>query len=577
MEKYLRGFAALALVPVISTACVSIGWLVNITAFSLFGIIGSIIPFYLIVRWFGWKFFSLVFLYFITTFFLSDTMLFAQLGDYFHYHYPQVLLLEQGWNPVFMPSMDAVSETLGVALDTFRPVHTICFPLLLAQWSAIVDTLTTSLCGYIWAVFLIAPAVLWIIWMTLKHVVGFKETLWVYGALAFSFMACGYRSYFNWTPVDTLMFLTSTFFLLSYLFIFKSNFGWYRVWFALSAILLCGIKQSGISFVALPLMVLFCLHLFKRDWKELRNDGLLILSIILGVMLLCFHPYLTNWSTYGSPLFPAHSFLETWKGWDITIDLGQGGILDRPHIGRFLSTQYPWLMLTFLIAIVSRKHANTRKWLLLCVFLLLNAFLFPSKLYSYSRYLTAVPLVTVFTLIILFQIYPAIKRRKFMWYSLCCVLISWQFLTATYSIMKVFSFWILASDIQNIFYTPTQNGDLVVVSTRANYPQHEKSVYLNNERVYPLCPNTYFLESVLRDRFAQPLTYQYMWTKEDILKQEVTSFTDLWLFVNKNASTFQTFTSRPLRLDGVLRFPEKFYNNFKYRWFAFKSRLDVQN
>ncbi len=571
MEKQLRGLAALALLPIISTACTSIGFLVNFTHFTLFGVLGALFSFVLVGRLGGWKSLLLSLFYAIFTFFIADIFLFGQLGDYFHYHYPQALLLEQGWNPVFQPSMESVAEAFNLELDTFRPVHTICFPLLLAQWTAIVDTITGSLCGYIWVVFLFLPAVAWMIWTTLKRFSGLAENKWGYTLLLLGFIACGYRSYFNWTPVDSTIFLTTLFFLLSFIHVLEKAYGWTTLCFGVAAVMLCGMKQSCVLFVAIPLITLLGIRLVKRDWHALERDMLLTLGIALGVILLCFHPYMTNWSLYGSPLFPAHSFVTEWQNWDVTIDLGRGGALDRPSLIRFLMTQVLWISLTLITAILAWKHQNARKWLLLELFLLLSVFLLPSKLYTYSRYLTPLPLILLFTLLAVIHCRTQ-KYGRYMWKGMCGVTLCWLLLTTAYVGIEMLSLGILALDTQSIFYTPAKEGELILVSTRAFLPKaNTTNVYLTAPNVYPLRPNTYFIETFLEHRLHQPITRHYEWTKED-LSAHAKPITDLWLVVSKEAPTLQILTPRPIRLIDACSFPLKLLRTIKLKC-RYKSAL----
>ncbi len=200
-----KGMVALALLPLVASALVSLGWMVNQPHFELFGrlalgVVGGV-AFVLG----GWRGVLGAVVYAAVTFVLSDLLVFGQLGDYYHYHYPQVLLMEEGWNPVFQPTMAAVRDGLGVDLETFRPVHTACFPLLLAQWAAVVDVITGSLCGFVWAVFLCLPAVVWLSWRTLERwsVLG-EQPYWVRGVGCLAIVAAGARADYVWARQRTV-------------------------------------------------------------------------------------------------------------------------------------------------------------------------------------------------------------------------------------------------------------------------------------------------------------------------------------------------------------------------------------
>lgn len=174
MMKAVRGLLAVALFPLVVTAVVSCGFLVGCPVPKSAGVaLAMATVATATVAWWrgGWRGLALALGWLVLTFFIADQFVFGQLGDYFHYHYPQALLLGEGWNPVFASSMTEASAAMGVPLDTLRPVHTFCFPLALAQFCAAVAWLTGSLCGFLWEPFLFLPAVCWLAWVTLRAVI----------------------------------------------------------------------------------------------------------------------------------------------------------------------------------------------------------------------------------------------------------------------------------------------------------------------------------------------------------------------------------------------------------------------
>ncbi|MGN0886121.1 MAG: hypothetical protein ACI4RT_03895 [Candidatus Spyradenecus sp.] len=149
--------AALALWPAIAGCLPSLGYLVGQNWLLPAWLLGGGVAAWAAWRLGRWRALLLCVLYATGTFFLTSVCFLGQSSDYMSYHLPQVFLLEAGWNPALQGSLEAV-EALGIApLDTFRPFHTICFPLFGAQWCAATDLATGALFGFNWLVALLFP------------------------------------------------------------------------------------------------------------------------------------------------------------------------------------------------------------------------------------------------------------------------------------------------------------------------------------------------------------------------------------------------------------------------------------
>ncbi|MGN1325456.1 MAG: hypothetical protein ACI4YA_03825, partial [Candidatus Spyradenecus sp.] len=153
----IKGLAALALWPAIAGCLPSLGYLVGQNWLLPAWLLGGGVAAWAAWRLGRWRALLLCALYAAGSFFLTSLTFLGQSSDYISYHLPQVFLLEAGWNPALQGSLEAV-EALGITpLDTFRPFHTICFPLFGAQWSAGTDLATGALHGFNWLVALLLP------------------------------------------------------------------------------------------------------------------------------------------------------------------------------------------------------------------------------------------------------------------------------------------------------------------------------------------------------------------------------------------------------------------------------------
>lgn len=562
LERALWGVCPLAIFPLMTSALISLGFLFGQTwlreSWWLAG--GMTVTFVALVG--GWRGVLLAGLWAGVSFFVSDILTFGQLGDYFHYHYPQTLFLERGWNPIMQPTMEVLGQTQGVALDTFRPVHTVCFPLLLAQWAAATDTVTRSLCGFVWVVALLTPAVVGMTWVTLRRWCPRVTSPWARALWAAMALLAGCRVDVLWTPLDTTCFLTQLALVSLMVWVTEAPGIWVRVGLCVVAVMLPGLKQSGVAFTAVVFAGLFTARLARREWVALRGDAMAALVVALGVGVFFFHPYATNWVAYGSPLFPAQSFLPTWQGWDITADLGENSAGSRVSLTRFLYLNTQWVMLFVVAVVLAWRARGARKWLLPMGTLLMVALLMPCKLYHYVRYVPFVPLVALFALAAIAE-----EKRLPRWVlrvaaGLCvagfAVFAGWRGLQTLSNVG-------VALDLQHILALADERPQgLVLLSTRA-FVERENSVYLRRTDLYPLRANTFFAQEVFGRRAGLTLEEQYAWDRATA-QAAAEDIADVLIFVRRDTPLCQSLTPRPLRLAGLLRFPERAWFIFRHRW-----------
>lgn len=562
-ERALWGMGTLVAFPLMVSALVSLGFLVGRTWLVEGWWVAGGVTTLVVAAVGGWRGVVLAGIWAGLSFFASDVLTFGQMGDYFHYHYPQALFLGRGWNPVFQPTMEALGQAQGVALDTFRPVHTACFPLLLAQWVAATDAVTGSLCGFVWAVALFVPAVMGLVWATLRRWCPRVTSPWVRGLWVVATLAAGGRVDALWTPLDAICFLSQLALLLLMVWVAEAPGVWVRAGLCVAAVTLPGLKQSGVAFVAVAFAGLCAVRLVRREWVALRGDATMALAVALGVGVFFFHPYATNWVAYGSPLFPAHSFLPAWQGWDVTADLGEAPAGNRVSPLRFLRFNAQWVALFAVAAGVAWRAKGARKWLLPMGTLLVVALLMPAKLYRYVRYVPFVPLVALFALAALAEA-PRVPRGLLRGAAGFCV--AGCAIFAGWRGLQMLSNVGVALDLQTLLALPGERPQgLVLLSTRAFLEAKENSIYLRRTDIYPLRPDTFFAQEVFGRRAGFALEEQYAWDPT-IAKRETEDIGDLWLVVRRDSPLCPRLTPRPLRLAGLLRFPERLGFILRQRW-----------
>ncbi len=568
MMKAVRGLLAVALFPLVVTAVVSCGFLVGCPVPKSAGVaLAMATVATATVAWWrgGWRGLALALGWLVLTFFIADQFVFGQLGDYFHYHYPQALLLGEGWNPVFASSMTEASAAMGVPLDTLRPVHTFCFPLALAQFCAAVAWLTGSLCGFLWEPFLFLPAVCWLAWVTLRAVPGLSSKPVIAAAVVVIALMANQATPEIWVPLDVVVFLLEFALLLCAWWVLSGNALWPRLWMAAAALMLIGTKQMGVLFVGILLLVLIGAFAMRRDWPGLRRMVTLSLWVALGSMFLWFHPYLTNWVDYGGPLFPSHTFWSEWTGWDVTIDLGTSPADNRPSLWRFV-VAHPLVVGLAIVACLACRSARSRWWLIPMGVLLLSAFVCPSKIYGYIRYAPALPLVGLFACLALWESGFRLGRR-----TVCILFPLWALTVAIPWFMqapKNLSYWCAALDLRTLLATPqTDLQDVWIISAQATSPAKEyDKLCKQNPHIYPQRADTYLLTSLFAEN---GLTIQEaLDINSNEAKANYASISDVYLLVSNSSPLCKRLTPRPLSIRHLFQLPTRVWQDFRHRWLS---------
>lgn len=567
MERILRGLAAAAVFPPTAMAVTALGFLVGRgvpeTAWAAWwlGVAAAIG-----VAWWqgGARGAVAALAWGVATFFCADLLLYGQIGDYFHYHYPQALLLEGGWNPVFASSMGEASEAMGVALDTVRPVHTFCFPLALTQFGAVTDWATRSLCGFVWAVFLFAPAVFWLAWSTFRGQVSPRLGALGCVGLAVALLVANRAHPFGFVPLDAVIFLMEVALLLCGRWMLCGEARWPWVWAGLSALVLLGLKQSGVLFVLLFAGMAMGVFAVRGAWRGVWGVTVWALWVAVGGMALWFHPYLTNWADYGGPLFPMQTFWPAWEGWDVTVDLGASPAANRPSLVRFVLARPLWCAF-FAAGCLAWRNARARVWLALAALPMAVLFVGPSKTYAMGRYAPALPIVGLFACLALWEAGEGLRRL-----AKRVLLPAWVFSIAAMfalGVPRLISFWSVATDVQTVFsVTPEEAKDFRIVSTHAVLPKSNPmaACMFGNAHVYPLRPHTYFLRTIFARRGLCVQEDYAMGHEEG--NGTYAGITDLWLRVSRESSVWRRMTPRPLRLEGILTQPARAWREWRRRW-----------
>ena len=512
----LKGLAALALWPAVTGCLPSLGYLVGQNWLLPAWILGGGVA-----AWAAWRLgrrraLLLCVLYALGSFFLTSITFLGQSGDYFSYHLPQVFLLEAGWNPALQGSIEAV-DALGIApLDTFRPFHTVCFPLLGAQWSAATDLATGALFGFNWLVALLFPGAGYLTLRTLHRCLPTLRP-WQAWALTLLFVLLDYRITATWFPIDGILYLLLLAWCLTLIAHLSNRAAALEqgLVFALP-LLLAGVKQSAAVPIALGFGLLLVHALVRRDWQRLRERALLCLLTLCAIALFWFHPYLTNWAHYGSPLFPAHSFLPAFQGWDITVDLLYAAkkTMKSPFT-LFFTTNWIWIALTAVLGLIAYWQRALRPLFAVAVLLLLNALLMPWWLYTYTRYTSATPIIGGLLLCVIPDLSHRLPMRRLLQATLLFAvlltfLVDYQARDIHYAPLP--QALLTAANLQTLLYFPERRiapeDQPVIASNKAIYRPKDSPILAYPKRYTPR-NDSYVLHEIYITRGRVPVRVDY--------------------------------------------------------------------
>lgn len=393
-KRWLRGPVWLCLLPFVTGAVALTGLPVGGTLSPLAFPIGFVVAIGVACWREGWRGGLGALLWAFATFLLADAFALGGNGDYFLYHFPQLLLLEEGWNPALQGMAESV-EALGLDFGTVRPFHVFFLPIFFSAWGASVDVAQGSLGGFVWAPFLFLPLLFAQGWR-LGKVLRPDGGRWFGVMVAAAVCAAGYRGNPIWNPIDAFGYVLQATAILSLVLCVRAGSRAPLLWMAFCTLLLLSLKPSNGLFCAAVWG--FCLLglLSGRRWADFRLTLFCLFPwMALSTLALNFHPYLTNWVTQGGPFFPFHSFTQDVGAVNILADLGDSPEGAVPSLRAFVASRlFPFvifpLVMTALLGWIRRPL-----WPLLGMVLLLCAFLTPSRCYGYGRYYLWLPLLPV--------------------------------------------------------------------------------------------------------------------------------------------------------------------------------------
>lgn len=577
----VKGLAVLALWPAIAGCLPSLGYLVEQNWLLPAWLLGGGVAAWAAWRLGRWRALLLCVLYALGSFFLTSITFLGQSSDYLSYHLPQVFLLEAGWNPALQGSIEAV-EALGIApLDTFRSFHTVCFPLLGAQWSAATDLATGALFGFNWLVALLFPGAGYLTLRTLHRCLPTLRP-WQAWALTLLFVLLDYRISVTYFPMDGLFYLLLLAWCLTLIAHLSNRAAALEqgLLFTLP-LLLAGVKQSAAVPIALGFGLLLLHALVHRDWPRLRERALLCLLTLCAIALCWFHPYLTNWTHYGSPLFPAHSFLPAFQGWDITVDLyDQARERAQTPCACFLSANWVWIAQTAVLGLIAYWQRALRPFFAVAILLLLNALLMPWWLYTYIRYTPATPLVGGLLLCALPALSPRLPMRRLLQATLLfAVLLTFpcDYQDRGLHARTFLQTLCIASNLQRPLYfpelAPTQAERPVLVS-KNTYHYHEDRPSPNYPRRFPERDGSYALAELYETRGKLPLSRDYALFRLARLRDYDAPADILFLYPKRSAyaQRLQSW-QKPLSFSDICTLTRALLRNFYRRWIE-KKRED---
>lgn len=244
------------------------------------------------------------------------------------YHLPMVQLLIEGWNPVWDPIAERITEALGLDLWGMAPLHVAFLPKTMAVFSAVSH-------GFIrdpLALTFSAPFVLWCgVFMTaLRRFSGLPRVMLLIALV-------GVLPMVAWRmPLDLCLSFASCGLLLTmHDSLRQGRCDWtsLTVW----CIWMMNLKLNGLlaAFVFCVLFVGVKLWRERANWEQ-EFGRFAAWSCLLVLMwgLISWNPLGTSWRIYGHPLYPFKTVdASRFPVMDLTWDL-KGGNADYLKMGR---------------------------------------------------------------------------------------------------------------------------------------------------------------------------------------------------------------------------------------------------
>ncbi len=267
---------------------------------------------------FAWRlaaFFGIQFLLLLTSSLHTD-----HAWDSNSYHKPAVVFLAEGWNPVWQENLADYLDTQHVGW-WWHLTHAHHFPKGLWIVTAILYLMTgnINLGDYVTPAFMLAlfPIAFTVLdrWLSLRK----WETL--AAAAIISLNPITIALCFT-GMVDGILASTLAMFLLCGIMYLKTGERQWIPWIQISAIFGCMMKHTGPVYFGVIGIIYSLVVLWKyfqlwrgkpvdrNQWMRVSFRGWfsVMFGIFFAVLVLGFHPYVTNTYYYSSPFYPTHSF-----------------------------------------------------------------------------------------------------------------------------------------------------------------------------------------------------------------------------------------------------------------------------
>jgi len=263
-------------------------------------------------------------------------------------HFPMAQAIVEGWNPVLSATAEGFKAAINLpcAID-----HILCAPKVVAIMSACVSKSTGLFTA---AMFL--PACLWPAAVSLAY--GFARSEFGCGkptAAAFALAVS--------IPLDLLPFaMIGKVDLAKYLAVVSALFAlvkWIRtkrtpdaIFFFMLASVCAVSKTAGIVIYAILVAIALAFGFGRIAVRRLA------LASLVFVLVAGASPYLTQWIHFGSPFYPAHSFVESYGTRDLTNDFIARRNADALKMGRAERIAYAWFSSGLAVEACRKIHGN---------------------------------------------------------------------------------------------------------------------------------------------------------------------------------------------------------------------------
>lgn len=266
--------------------------------------------------------------------------------DAVDYHFPQQILLREGWNPVYCSTIEQFDEMVGEL--EFHRIHALFLPNLNALCGAMVGLST----GLMVADSFLNYAVFLVLLRTAHRFAGFvwQTGSWASALFALCIAVQTKMTSFLSGQVDYLPYGTLAIVLFS-------AYMWYRGRERRELVLLCLALTVGalVKTTGLVCCGLVGTLLLLVSWRD-RRIWLAAFGVLALVLIIGAHPLLTSSYHYKCPFYPTMSFSADYPVIDITNDFT--GNADALSMGWLSRVAYAWVSPALVVAVkTALSHA----------------------------------------------------------------------------------------------------------------------------------------------------------------------------------------------------------------------------